>query len=114
MDKDTITMMIMSFKLSPKNMESSMGAYCWGVICSICCGVLNSHSFFTRVFEFSTMQPSSNGVVPGFMMMSSCLCPLHVMANLRSLPVTTNVLPLRSGHEGVMMFWKLPASLVGQ
>ena len=113
-DKDTNVMMIMSFKLSPKNMESSAGTYCWGVICSICCGALNSHSFFTRIFEFSTMHPSSNGVVPGFMMISSCLCPLHVMANLRSLPVTTNVLPFKSGHEGVIIFWILTASLVGQ
>ena len=113
-DKDTNVMIIMSFRLSPKSIESSLGMYCWDVICSISCGALNNHSFFTRVLEFSTLQPSSSGVVPDFITMSSCLCPLHVMASLRSIPVTTNVLPFKSGHEGVIMFCVFLASLVGQ
>ena len=113
-DKDTSVMIMISFKLSPKNMESSLGMYRCDVICSISCGTLNSHSFFTRVLECSTLQPSSSGVVPVFMTMSSCFCPLHVIASLRSLPVTINVLPFKSGHEGVMMFCVLLAILVGQ
>ena len=113
-DKDTSVMIITSLKLSPKSIESSLGMYRCDVICSISCGALNSHSFFTRVLEFSTLQPSSSGVVPVFITMSSCFCPLHVIASLRSLPVTTNVLPFKSGHEGVMMFWMSLASLVGQ
>ena len=113
-DNDTNVMIITSFRLSPKSIESSLGMYCWDVICSNSCGALNDHSFLTRVLKFSTLHPTSNGVVPDFITMSSCLCPLHVMANLRSLPVTTNVLPFKSGHEGVIMFWTLLASLVGQ
>ena len=112
-DKETNVIMIMSFKLSPKNIELS-GTYCCDVICSISCGALNDHSFLTHVLEFSTLHPSSNGVVPAFIMMSSCFCPLHVIASLRSFPVTTNVLPFKSEHVGVMMFCTLLASFVGQ
>ena len=112
-DRETKIMMIMSFKLSPHKIESS-GAYCCDVICSISCGALNSYSSFMHVLVFSTLQPLSNGVVPGFIMMPSCFCPSHVIASLRSLPVTTSVLPCRSGHVGVMMFRTSLASFVGQ
>ena len=112
-DNETRVIMMMSFRLSPNNMEL-LGTYCCDVNFSNSCGALNSHSFFMRVLEFSTLQPSSNGVVPVFLMMSSCFCPLHVTANLRSFPVTIIVLPFKSGHVGVIIFCTLPASFVGQ